>query len=174
MYPSYWQDWDNRDSIVPATFDEALLWVLQSELAAYRLQLLGWEQSFRNETGDVIHWEQLEEFNRRWQERLQAWTAELPTADQRRADRAVTAAVEETLLNHLFQLQSASAALTQLRATPPGPTTRQSVLREVLRIFDAVNALRDRVQELLAAMLTPEQLRQASRVRPSRCRCPER
>ena len=127
-------------------------------MAAYRLQVLGWEQSFRNETGQVVHWEQLEGFNRRWLERLQAWTAELPAVDQWRAEPGVGSEIEETLLNHLFQLQSASTALSQLRDIPPGPATRQSVLQEVFSIFDAVNALRDRSQELLAAILTPEQL----------------
>lgn len=160
VYPSHWEDWDRCQSIVSANFDEALLWVLQNGLATYRRQLLAWEHTFRTETGDDLRWEQLEECSRHWQEQLQAWMAELSATTQWRAAPDIGTQIEETLLNHHYRLQSAGAALAQLRDQPPGPATRQSVLREVLRIFDAVNSLRDRCQELLAGILTIEQLRE--------------
>jgi diguanylate cyclase (GGDEF)-like protein len=155
--PAEWTERLEENGIRPASCFEAVLWIGHLELPLYREQLVLHDQQFRSGESEELPLEALRQVNEDWTRQVSNWVTTLlsqdvdsPHAEQR--DR-----LEEMLLDHSFQIQSVTEEITAIHEGPDRPGKRQGLLLEVGKLFDAINTLRDGLDNTLAELLRNEQ-----------------
>lgn len=152
-FPSHWKDDCAPEGLTVTAFEEALLWLVSAKLTEYRTHLLAFDSAHRAGSDVSVSLAAVRSASEDWQQKLSTWVAEVAACPKWCAAASLEPSLDELLRNHSFQIKSVMDALAALEK-PPGGTSKGSEARpQILRAFDAVNALRDRTQVALIEML---------------------
>jgi diguanylate cyclase (GGDEF)-like protein len=145
-----------QQGIEPATLIESLLWRVRSELEELRPRLVTADTALLGTVQLPDLAQQLSETCDAWLSQLNDWAAASSANKGDSPYPKLHGHLEELLLDHSFEVQSAGEALRDLGARDSVSNGTPAAQHEVGRLLDAVNSLRDDTDSLLAMILREE------------------